>query len=196
MMILMLMVPPALVQPAPGAIRALESFVETLEALPEAVIDGEFPKLPALLKAARVKWEQARKAAAPLMPERELELSAQRLEAMGAMKPREQAEAALELCALVSGHLPLTPNVKLLNADRAGMLAWCYVDARRWEAVPNLAEAFRPLLEAPHGRHQKVVEELRASLERLRDDLAERSVHQSKRTLVHLLDLLDDLEKR
>jgi hypothetical protein len=195
-MILLLLPPPALVQPAPAAARAIEAFLETLEGLPEAVIDGEFPKLPALLKGIRAKWDQCRKSIALTVPERELDLIAQRLEAMAAMKPREQAEAALEVSALLSGHMPLSRNMKLLNADRAGMLAWCYVDARRWEAIPNLAEAFKPLLEGTPGRHPKVVEEIRASLERLRDDQAERSVHQTKRTLVHLLDLIDDLEKR
>jgi hypothetical protein len=195
-MILLLLTPPALVQPAPAATRAIEAFLETLEGLPEAVIDGEFPKLPALLKGIRGKWEQSRRNIALAVPEQELERVVQRLEAMGAMKPREQAEAALEVSALLSGHLPLSRNLKLLNADRAGMLAWCCVDGRRWEAIPNLAEAFKPLLDGAPGRHPKVVEEIRASLERFRDDQAERSVHQTKRTLVHLLDLIDDLEKR
>ena len=172
-MLAMLLVPPAVTQSTPATTKLIEGLLETLEGIPEAFIEGTPAVLPELLRKLKGQWEAARKPLAAAFPAGEIEAIGQRLAALPSLRPHEQAESALEASALLAGRAAPCRAIFLENADRVTMLAWCRVDARRWDAIPDVAEAFRPLLEGEGGRHRETVEDIRASLERLRGDRAD-----------------------
>jgi hypothetical protein len=193
-MLVLLLAPPAVVQTMPATTKLIEALMEALEGVPAAFIEGTPAQLPDLLRKLKVQWEGARRQLATVMPAADLDSFGQRLAGLAALRPPEQAEAALDLSGLLASRATPCRAIQLLNAERITMLAWCRVDARRWDALPNLAEAFRPVLDSDGGRHPEAVDDIRASLERLRADRAEKSIVSVKRTLGHLIDLLDDLD--
>jgi len=194
-MLMLAYMPPAYVQPAASAVRPFTALVEGLEEIAETYITGGEAELPARLAASRRLWEHAKRTRAQVLTDQEVQTIERSVEALPTLKGRLQAEAALGVAAMVAGHMRPTPNRARLEADLAAMLAWCKVEARSWDQVPNVAEAFKPVLEAHDGRHPEALREIGAHLGALQEDLALRSVSAAKRDLRRLLELLDSLAK-
>ncbi len=195
-MLMMALVPPATVQPAVVAPRSYGSLVEALEEIAEAFIDGREAELPTLVAASRKVWENARRNHGQGLTDLEAQALDRGLDTMPALKPRHMAESALGLAGTVLGRMKPSRTRARLTADMATMLAWCRVEARSWDQVPNVAEAFQPFLDhCAGGRHSAEVRRINDCLGLLQDDLANRSVSGAKRDLRRLMDLIDQAER-
>lgn len=186
--------PPA-AQTAPALPKPLESFLEALSLIPEAFIDGRDDRMSAALARVKKQWEPLRPQLAATLPPHSLETANQRLGELGNLKPRLQAEAALEVSTLLAAPYATTRTTLLMTAERVAMLAWCRVEAEHWETLPKVDEALKPVLEGDHGRHPRTVQGIQATLEELRQTLGVKGISRSKRTLERLLDELDAMEK-
>ncbi|BDU73213.1 hypothetical protein [Mesoterricola silvestris] len=194
-MLMMAVAPPAIVQPAAVAPRSFGAFVEALEEVAEAFIDGRESELPALVVASRKAWEHAKRNHASVLADGEIQAIDRGLDALAGLKPRFMAESALGLGGTILGHMRPSRNRARLVADAATMLAWCRVEARAWDQVPNVAEAFQPYLDQCGGHRAPEVRRIHDYLGVLQDDLANRSVTGAKRDLRRLLELLDQAER-
>lgn len=194
-MLLTCLLLPAAFQTAPPVPRSLEPFLETLDGIPEAFIDGRDEKMLHLICKARKMWEPLKAQGVPGIPAQELDLAGQRLGEMVTLRPRHQAEAALELATLLSGHFA-SGRIQVIQAsERATMLAWCRVEAGRWDSLPDLAKAFAPLLEGDHTGHRRASRQLQAAVAEWKEVVATRAVTGAKRSLEGILDDLEALEK-
>lgn len=192
----MLLAPPAIqALQAPAATQALNQVQEQLEAIPEAFIAGKAGSMRTLVAKAQAGWKQALPELQKAMPEPERLAMEMQLKAMGRMKPREMAVGALGISSTLSRFQPHSRQQDLLNADRTAMLAWCTVDAKSWQQLPALAEAFRPLLEQDNGRHPQAVQATRESLKDFQASQQMRQPAAAKKILKKLLQLVDDFEK-
>ena len=194
-MLLMIPMPFVAMQLEQPVLKFDRALAETLEELPEAYIDGNEAELPGLSARARRQWEHARRPLAAYLTEGELAAFEQNLTAMPAMKPRLQAEAALDLCGILNRHLRPSRNQKLREADRLTMLAWCRTEARCWDTMPDLMEPMATVMVGDRGRHPEAVKDLQATLALFQKDLAQKSRMEVKRDLRQLLNLLDLLER-
>lgn len=194
-MLLLMLAPPAQAQVAPAAMKPIEALLETLEGVPEALIDNKAARIPALIMRVKTQWERSKAQIAASIPGLDAESITKNIANMGTQKPHEQAESALELSAVLSRHVPASRSMQLLDADRTGMLAWCRVDAGRWTEIPSVADAFKPLLDGDQGKHSKAVSEIQVELGRFQEEQAQKSTAKAKHTLQKLLDLIDVLEK-
>ncbi len=192
-MLLLALVPPAFVQPAPLPPKGGSVLLEALEAIPQAYIEGREGDLHGHILDAKRHWELVRKA--HVVPEGEVAHFDQTLEALPAQKPRLQAEAALMLAGIVSAQMRPCRAKACLGAELATMLAWCRVESRNWETVPNVAEAFHPLVESSSARHPVAARQVMDCLAALQENLSTRSVTGAKRDLRELLSLVERLEK-
>jgi len=195
-LLLLLLAPPAIqvVQP-PAATQTLKRLQEQLEAIPQALIDGKPGSMRALVAKALAGWNQALPELRKAMPEPERLAMEMQLKAMGKMKPREMAVGALGISSTLSRFQPHSREQDLLHADQTAMLAWCTVDAKSWQQLPALGDAFRPLIDQDKGRHAKAV---LATQEALKAFQASQQKHQAlaaKKAIKTLLDLVDDFEK-
>jgi hypothetical protein len=195
LMLMMALVPPAIAQPAVVAPKSFGPLVEGLENVAEAYIDGREAELPGLVAATRKLWEHAKRTHAPVLTDPEVQGLDRGLEAMPGLKPRLMAESALGLAGTVLGRMRPGRNRTRLTVDLVTMLAWCRVEARSWEQVPNVAEAFQPFLEHCAPRRPVEARQISDYLGVLQDDLAHRSVSGAKRDLRRLLELIDQLDK-
>jgi len=194
-MLWMHIVPPAALQTAPVATLPIEALLKTLNGIPQAYIEGESGKIPGILNQTRAQWEQSKKDIAIAIPGHEVELINLSLNNMGALKPRDQAELALEVSAHLITHVSPTRETQVLGAASKTMLAWCRVDAGRWSEIPNVAEAFKPVVDEDQGRHLIAVKDIQVALDQLQVDLEQKSAPNAKKTLKRLLDLVAMLEK-
>ncbi|WP_306600322.1 hypothetical protein [Geothrix sp. 21YS21S-2] len=195
-MLMMALVPPATVQPAVVAPKSFGPLVEALEDVAEAYINGREADLPALVVASRKAWENARRNHPPVLTDPEAQAIDRGLDTMPILKPRHMAESALGLAGTVLGRMRPSRTRARLAADLATMLAWCRVEARSWDQVPNVAEACQPFLDhCAGGRHSAEARRITDYLGVLQDDLANRSVPGAKRDLRRLLELIDQAEK-
>lgn len=193
-MLLTCLLLPATLQTAPPVPRNLELLLETLDAIPGAFIDGRDDRMQHLICKARKQWETLKAQGAPGIPAHDLDLAGQRLGEMAAMRPRHQAEAALEMATLFAGHFAGGRMQALQAAERTAMFAWCRVEAGRWETLPDVPKAIAPFLEGEHGR-RRIARQIQAGLSDWKEAVAARSVSAAKRTLESLLDDLEALEK-
>lgn len=186
---------PALVAPAPAAPPTLDQLQELLEAIPEALIDRKPGAMPGLVAKAQAGWNQARPGLLKVLPEPDITTLDGQLKAMRNLQPREQAIGALEISAALSRCQPRSRQADLLQADRTAMLAWCRVDAGQLDQLPDMAQAFRPLLDQDQGRHPRAVIGVQAALKRLQESQQKSRPAAAKKALQELLDLVDVFEK-
>ncbi len=186
---------PMLLLVQPTATPALDQLQERLEALPEALIDGKSGGMPALVAKARAGWAKAKPEVLKHIPEAEAGAIDRTFALMPTMKPREQALAALDLSGRLSRFQAPSPKQTLLQADRVAMLGWCHVDAGLWESLPEVDQAFKPIIEGDQGRHAAAVTRVQAALKRLDASARKRQAVGAKKALGELLDLVDVFEK-
>jgi hypothetical protein len=175
--------------------NVIEGLLETLEGIPEAFIDGKSSRIASIIIKARTQWDHSEAKIVSNNPGLDVAFVKKQFSAMNSPKPREQAEAALSLSQKLILNVPTSRAMQMLNADQTGMLAWCRVDGGRWAEIPNVSDAFKPLVDGDLGKHPKAIKEIQASLAQLQIEQAQKATLKAKRILQKLLDLIDVLEK-
>jgi hypothetical protein len=186
---------PAAFQTAPPVPKSLEPLLEALDAIPGAFIDGRDERIQNLICKARKHWEPLKAQGVAGVPAHDLDLAGQRLLEMANLRPRHQAEAALEMATLLSVHFAAGRLQIVQACERTAMLAWCRVEAGRWDTLPDLPKALAPVLEGDHGGHRRAFRQIQAGLADWKEATAARSVSAAKRTLEGILDDLEALER-
>ncbi len=195
-MSLLLFALPALVfAQAPAAPGALEPMQELLKAIPAALIEGKRSSMPGLVAKAKAAWEKAQPEARKTMPEPDVAFIGKQLQAMLKMKPAEQGIGALGISATLSRFQAKSRKQDLLQANRAAMSAWCGVDAGVWQPMPNVAQAFKPLLDQDQGQHTMAALAVQDALKRFQASQPKRQTAVAKKALKDLVALVDVLEK-
>lgn len=194
-MLLLSLTPPVHVQQQSPTSNVIENLMETLEGIPEAFIDGKPSSIPSIVLKARSQWDHSEAKIVSINPRLDVAFVKNQFSAMNTSNPREKAEAALSLSQKLILYVPTSRAMQMLAADQAGMLAWCRVDAGRWAEIPNVSDAFKPLMDGDLGKHPKAIKEIQASLLQLQIEQAQKATTRAKRILQKLLDLIDVLEK-
>jgi hypothetical protein len=193
---MLLFVLPALVVAQPPAPpQTLDHLQECLEAIPEALIDGNRGSMRGLVGKVKAEWDRAKPELRKAMPEAESIAIDRQLKAMRTMKPIEQAVGALGISSTLSRFQAKSHQQDLLNADRTAMLAWCLVDAGQLERLPGVAEGFKPLLDQDKGKHARAAMAVPEALKLLEESQQKRHAAGAKKALKQLLDLVDAFEK-
>lgn len=194
---LWLLAPYALVLTQSPAIPTLDPIQNLVEAIPEALIAGKRGAMTGLVAKAKAGWEQAKPELlkAKSMPEADATFIDRQLKAMLKMKPREQAVGALGISATLSRYQGRSRKQDLLQADRVTMMAWCSVDAGQWAPLPDVAGAFKPLLDQDKGQHTLAAIGVQEALKRFQEGAQKKQAAGAKKALKDLMAFVDVLEK-
>jgi hypothetical protein len=164
-------------------------------AIPEALVNGKRSAMGGLVAKALSGWNAAKPELAKAIPESERTFIDRQLKAMQKMKPREQAVGALGISSALSRYQVRSRKQELLHANRTIMLAWCGVDGGQWEPMPNVDQAFQPVLSQDNGQHTVAVLSVQEALTRFEQSRRKHQAEGAKKALKDLLGLTGVFEK-
>ncbi len=186
--------PPAFVQTPPAPRNTLDALAEALEGAPEALTDRRPARVLAEAAKALAHWDRQRAGILAALPPADRAAFTGALDRLRAARGDEAGLAALDALALLERRLPEGRPRWLAAADRLGMRAWILLGEGRTE-VPDLAEAFQPLLAHDGGGHPAAVARTRAELARFDAARARKDLPAAQSAAGVLLDLVDAFER-
>ncbi len=187
----LLLAMPALVVQATPAAPSLDQLQVLFKAIPVALVEGKQGSMRGQVATAKAAWDQAKPGLRKSMPEPEATAIERQLKAMQKMKPREQAVGALGIFNMLSRYQGKSRKQELLQAQRVVLSAWCGVDGGQWEPFPNVAEAFKPILDQDNGAHALAALGVQDGLKRLQESRSKRQASAAKKALKDLLGFTD-----
>jgi hypothetical protein len=190
---------PALVLSHPPSSKpsaSLHEILESLEGVPESVVDAKLPQTPMLAKKSARLWARHRAVLSSLLAPDDLLSVDAHMKALivhATQASSEQcARSAIAASRLLTKHVSPERKRQLMVADLSGMEAW--MDFKKGSSTVDLEGAFNALREgdAAHAKVWAQVDQAFATL-----DAAEknRDYESAKRQVKRLLDLVDDLER-
>jgi len=186
--------PPALVQSQPASPELFHALSEALEGAPEALTDRRPARAKAEAAKAVALWDRNRGAVLAALTAADRDPFTKAMERLRTAQGDEAGLTALGAMAILEHHLPEGRLRWLAAADRLGMQAWILLGEGRTD-IPDLAAAFRPLIDQDGGSHPTAVTKTRSELDRCQAALSRKDLPAAQKAAGILLDLVDAFEQ-
>ncbi len=186
--------PPALVQSQPASPKLFHALSEALEGAPEALTDRRPARVQAEAAKAVDLWDRNRGAVLAALTADDRDPFTKTLERLRTTQGDEAGFAALNAMAILEHNLPAGRPQWLAAADRLGMQAWIILGEGKTD-IPDLAAAFKPLIDQDGGGHVAAVKQTRSELDRYQAALSRKEFPAAQKAVGILLDLVDAFEK-
>ncbi len=186
--------PPALVQSQPASPKLFHALSEALEGAPEALTDRRPARAHAEAAKAVSLWDRNRGAVLAALTAADRDPFTKTMERLRSAQGDEAGLRSLDAMAILEHRLPAGRPQWLAAADRLGMQAWILLGEGKTD-IPDLAAAFKPLIDQDGGGHVAAVKKTRSELDHYQAALSRKELPAAQKAVGVLLDLVDAFEK-